>query len=162
MRGGPVTITDPEMRRYFMTIEEAVLLVLQAGAIGDNGQVLVLDMGEPVRIVDLARQMISLSGLEPDRDIPIVFTGVRPGEKLFEDILTAEEGTTATVHDRVFVARASGNREPEQVRTELDRLATAVSTGGRQEVITMLERMVPNYRRNGSDTSGTQDAGRPS
>lgn len=104
-RGGPVTVTHPDMRRYFMTIREAVLLVLQAGTMGQGGEVFVLDMGEPVKIVDLAEQMIRLSGHTPYSDIPIVFSGVRPGEKLFEELLTAEEGTTATHHSQIFVAK---------------------------------------------------------
>ncbi len=104
-RGGPVTVTHPDMRRYFMTIREAVLLVLQAGTMGQGGEVFVLDMGEPVRIIDLAEQMIRLTGHTPYSDIPIVFSGVRPGEKLFEELLTAEEGTTATHHSQIFVAK---------------------------------------------------------
>lgn len=104
-RGGPVTVTHPDMRRYFMTIREAVLLVLQAGTMGKGGEVFVLDMGEPVKIVDLAEQMIRLSGRTPYSDIPIVFSGVRPGEKLYEELLTAEEGTSATHHSQIFVAK---------------------------------------------------------
>jgi len=106
--GGPVTVTHPDMTRYFMTIPEAVQLIIQAGAMGQKGEVFVLDMGEPVKIVDLARDLIRLSGLEPEKDIKIVFTGIRPGEKLFEEVLTAEEGTKATKHERIFIARATG------------------------------------------------------
>ena len=106
-RGGPVTVTHPDMVRYFMTIPEAAQLVLQAAVMGKGGEVFVLDMGEPVKIVDLAHQLITLSGYEPERDIPIVFTGTRPGEKLYEELLTAEEGTDATHHERVFIAEAS-------------------------------------------------------
>ena len=106
--GGPVTVTHPDMTRYFMTIPEASQLVLQAGGLGENGSVYVLDMGQPVRIVDLARDLIRLCGLKPDEDIEIRFTGVRPGEKLFEELLTAEEGTTATQHEKIFTARSNG------------------------------------------------------
>ena len=144
-RNGPVTVTHPEMRRYFMTVQEAVMLVLQAGAIGTGGEVLVLDMGEPVKIVDLARQLISLSGLEPDRDIPIVFTGLRPGEKLFEDILTAEEGTTATCHDRIFAARVNGTLRGEALQQCLLELQVAVRTGDRSRMVLALRKVAPTF-----------------
>ena len=109
--GGPVTVTDPEMKRYFMTIPEASRLVLEAGGLGSNGRVYVLDMGEPVKIVDLARDLIRLSGFEPDVDIEVAFTGIRPGEKLFEELLTAEEGTDASRHEKIFVARTHAVEE---------------------------------------------------
>jgi FlaA1/EpsC-like NDP-sugar epimerase len=100
--GGPVTVTDPDVTRYFMTIPEAVSLVLEAGTQGTGGEVFLLDMGEPIRIVDLARQLITLSGLEPGRDIAIEFTGLRPGEKLHEELLTAEENRQPTEHPKIF------------------------------------------------------------
>lgn len=104
-KGGPVTVTHPEMTRFFMTIPEAVSLVIQAGTMAKGGEVFVLDMGDPVKIVDLACDMIRLSGYEPGRDIEIVFTGIRPGEKLFEELLTREEGTSATRNKKIFIAR---------------------------------------------------------
>ncbi len=104
-RGGPVTVTHPDMTRYFMTIKEAVLLVLQAGTMGHGGEVMVLDMGAPVKITDLAENMIRLAGYVPHTEIPIVYTGIRPGEKLFEEMLTAEEGVTATHHSKIYVAK---------------------------------------------------------
>jgi len=100
----PITVTHPEMERFFMVTSEAVQLVLQASVIGDSGQVLVLDMGEPVRIADLAEDVIRFYGLEPHADVPIVFSGIRPGEKLYEELLTEEEGSKATSHERLFVA----------------------------------------------------------
>ena len=103
--GGPVMITHPEMTRYFMTIPEAVSLVIQAGAMEETGEIFILDMGEPVRIVDLARDLIRLSGLEPDKDIKIQYCGVRPGEKIIEELLTAEEGITTTKHERIYVSK---------------------------------------------------------
>lgn len=106
-RGGPVTVTHPDMTRYFMTIPEAVSLIIQAGALGQGGEVFVLDMGEPIRIMDLARDLIILSGLQPDRDIQIELTGVRPGEKLFEELLTADESMASTQHKHILISRQS-------------------------------------------------------
>jgi FlaA1/EpsC-like NDP-sugar epimerase len=126
--GGPVTITDPRMIRYFMTIPEATQLVIQAAGMGQGGEVFVLDMGKPVRIVDLARDLIRLSGLEPDVDIQIEFTGVRPGEKLFEELLTAEEGTVATMHQRIYVARSEAVSN-EILHGFLERLKAGVAGG---------------------------------
>jgi len=107
--GGPVTVTHPDMKRYFMTIPEAVLLVFQAASMGKGGEVFVLDMGNPVRIVGLAEELIRLNGLEPYKDIDIVFTGVRPGEKLFEELLTSEEGSVSTKHEKIYIARIKNN-----------------------------------------------------
>ena len=107
MQGGPVTVTDPEVTRYFMTIPEAAQLVIQAGAMANGGEVFVLDMGEPVKIADLARDLIRLSGLEPDVDIKIEYTGLRPGEKLYEELLMAEEGLEETAHKKIFIGKQS-------------------------------------------------------
>jgi FlaA1/EpsC-like NDP-sugar epimerase len=104
-RGGPVLVTHPEMRRYFMTIPEASQLVIQAAAMGEGGEIFVLDMGEPVRIIDLARDLITLSGLRPDEDIEVRFTGVRPGEKLFEELSTDAEHADKTKHPKIFIGR---------------------------------------------------------
>jgi FlaA1/EpsC-like NDP-sugar epimerase len=145
-RGGPVTVTHPEMRRYFMIPSEAALLVLQAGAMGCGGEVFVLDMGKPVKIVDLAREMIRLSGYEPDRDVPIVFTGERPGEKLFEELLTAEEGTLATKHKQIFVARLSAPPDEEWLQERLAELRWAAERGDRAEIRRLLRDLVPTYR----------------
>jgi len=105
-KGGPITVTDRDVIRYFMTIPEATQLVLQAGCLGNGGEIFVLDMGEPVRIVDLAEELIRLSGLTPYEDIDIVFTGLRPGEKLFEELLVSGEGIKPTVHSKIKIADA--------------------------------------------------------
>lgn len=121
-RGGPVTVTHPDMRRYFMVASEAILLILQAGAIGKGGEVFVLDMGEPVKILDLAREMIRLSGREPDRDIPIVFTDPRPGEKLFEDILTDAEHFSATKREKILQAKIGQAFSEDDLLATIERL----------------------------------------
>lgn len=140
--GGPITVTSPDMKRYFMTIPEAAQLVLQAGALGSNGAVYVLDMGEPVRIIDLARDLILLSGLEPGKDIEIAFSGTRPGEKLFEELLTAEEGTDASRHAKIFVARKTGF-DALQLDEHLNRLFSAAATRDGMEVRRALRSMIP-------------------
>ena len=101
--GGPVTVTHPEIIRYFMTISEAVSLVIEAGVIAKGGEIFVLDMGEPVKILDLAKNLIKISGYKLDKDIKIVFTGIRPGEKLYEELLMAEEGLNSTRNKKIFI-----------------------------------------------------------
>ena len=147
-KGGPVEVTHPDMKRYFMLISEACLLVMQAGAMGNGGEVFVLDMGSPVKIIDLAKDMIKLSGFEPDKDIAIVFTGIRPGEKMFEEILTAEEGTEATQNKKIFVARLS-NLSPEELKNKINQLENAVNFLEKDKIISLLKTMVPHY--NGSN-----------
>jgi FlaA1/EpsC-like NDP-sugar epimerase len=107
-RGGPVTVTDPEMKRFFMTIPEAVQLIIQAGALGEGGEIFVLDMGEPIKIVDLANDLIRLSGFEPGKDIKVEFTGIRPGEKLFEELHQKDEIITETQHNRILRIKGNG------------------------------------------------------
>ena len=124
-RGGPITVTHPEMKRYFMSIPEAVSLVLQAAYMGEGGEVFVLDMGEPIKIVELAERLIKLEGLEPYKDINIIFTGTRPGEKLYEELITKDEGVKQTSHKKIFVARAPKNTysdEIENILGSLDKL----------------------------------------
>jgi FlaA1/EpsC-like NDP-sugar epimerase len=148
--GGPLTVTHPDMRRYFMTVREAVELVLQASAYGvtkaeDRGKVLVLDMGEPVKIVDLARQMIRLAGHQPDGDVKIVFTGLRPGEKLFEEILSHTEAPTRTEADGVFLA-APRVLDHAFVQRALTDLETAARAGDAVRVLEIIAANVPDYQ----------------
>ena len=143
-RGGPVTVTHPDMQRYFMSTPEACLLVLEAAAIGQGGEVFVLDMGKPVKILDLAKEMIRLSGYEPDKDIPIVFIGPRPGEKFFEDMLSAEEGTEATKQEKIFAAKLSRVDE-QKLREGLERLRTLVREGKQENITQVLKELVPSY-----------------
>jgi FlaA1/EpsC-like NDP-sugar epimerase len=127
--GGPITVTHPEMVRFFMTIPEAVQLVLQAGAAGASGQVLILDMGEPVRIVDLARDMILLSGLRCPEDIEIVFTGVRPGEKLAEELFYPQETGARRIHEKIFCSQEEQPAPLLQVIADIQRLQQAAAEG---------------------------------
>lgn len=143
-KGGPVTVTHPDMKRYFMTIPEASQLVLQAGAMAKGGEVFVLDMGEPVRIYDLAKDLITLSGLIPDKDIEIKITGLRPGEKLFEELLSAEDGTEKTTHKKIFTARIK-----EIDKAGLDReISNILEITDGEEVVAALQKIVPTYTPN--------------
>lgn len=143
-KGGPVTVTHPDMKRYFMTIPEASQLVLQAGAMAKGGEVFVLDMGEPVRIYDLAKDLITLSGLIPDKDIEIKITGLRPGEKLFEELLSAEDGTEKTTHKKIFTARI---KEIDKAGLDKEISKMLEITDG-EEVVAALQKIVPTYTPN--------------
>ena len=146
--GGPITVTHKEMKRYFMTIPEAVSLVLQASAVGAGGEVLVLDMGEPVYITDVAEELIRIHGLEPYVDIDIQYTGLRPGEKLFEEILTAEEGTVASKHKKIFVARNSEKyslKEIGSIVQEFRQIASEPQAKNECNVKETLKKYVKHY-----------------
>lgn len=145
-RGGPVTVTHPEMKRYFMSTSEAVLLVLEASAVGEGGEVFVLDMGDPIKIIDLAKEMIRLSGYEPDVDIPIVFTDVRPGEKLFEQILSAEEGVETTDYEKILKAKGAETESAGTLMEKINNLIEISSNKEKQEMIELLKNIVPTYQ----------------
>ena len=143
--GGPVTVTHEDMVRYFMTIPEASQLVLQAAALGSGGEVFILDMGEPVRIVDLARDLIRLSGLEPDVDVGIRFTGIRPGEKLFEELAHGTEKAVNTHHPKVFVGRVC-RADPVRLQAGLDRLETTLRLQDLDGALALMRELVPEAR----------------
>jgi FlaA1/EpsC-like NDP-sugar epimerase len=152
-RGGPVTVTHPEMTRYFMTIPEAVQLVIQAGAIGGRGQVYVLDMGEPVKIIDLADTMIRLSGKEPMTDVKVEFIGARPGEKLHEELWSKDETVTPSSHEAILLVTRSPI-DAAWLEEELDRLAQLVATGDTLELVGRLNALVGAPRRATATVSG--------
>ena len=146
--GGPVTVTHPEVTRYFMSIAEAAQLILQAGSMGETGQVgeiFVLDMGVPVRIADMARDLIRLSGKEPDRDVSIVYTGLREGEKLYEELITEGEGIVRTEHDKILVLGAEKPASLAELEPDLADLAEAARRHDGDGVRAALERLVPEY-----------------
>jgi O-antigen biosynthesis protein WbqV len=156
-KGGPLTVTHPDMQRYFMTVREAVGLVLQASVLGvgdvdlpsgRDGGIFVLDMGEPVKIVDLARQMIRLAGLRPDEDVAIRFTGLRPGEKLYEELFHGTEPPVPTGYEGLLMATPR-TADPAFVGKALDEIAAACRNGQERVALTLLSRLVPEFERNG-------------
>jgi FlaA1/EpsC-like NDP-sugar epimerase len=147
--GGPVTITDPEITRYFMTIPEACRLVLEAGCMGKGGEIFIFDMGKSVKIIDLARKMIQLSGLEPGKDIEIAVTGLRPGEKLYEELLNNKENTLPTHHPKIMIARVA-EYEFEKAAADISELVSLFNGQNNVEIVSKMKAMVPEYVSNNS------------
>ena len=146
--GGPVTVTHKEITRFFMTIPEAVSLVLQAMSYAKGGEIFVLDMGEPVKIYDMAVKLIKLSGLEPGVDIQIKVTGLRPGEKLYEELLMAEEGLTQTKHDKIHIAKPM-NINMDMINEKLDKLHSLLedcNNEQKDEIKEVIKEVVPTYK----------------
>lgn len=143
-RGGPVTVTDPEMTRYFMSIEEAAQLILQAGAMGAGGEIFILKMGARVKIVDLAHDLIKLLGYEPEKDIKIEYTGLRPGEKLYEELITKGEGIVSTKHEKIMVLQGNGKPGPEMEEL-LRLLAKKAAVHDARGIKAVLQEIIPEY-----------------
>jgi FlaA1/EpsC-like NDP-sugar epimerase len=150
-KGGPVTVTDAQMTRYFMTIPEAVQLVIQAGAMAQGGEIFVLDMGEPVKILDLAADLIRLHGLEPDKDIKIEITGIRPGEKLYEELFNANESMTTTYHDRILVSE--NGHQSINVLQLVDKLIVHNAFLDTADAIDIIRKFLPQFRAEGSTST---------
>ena len=145
-KGGPITVTHPDICRYFMTIPEAVQLVLQASVLGRGGEVLMLNMGEPVKIVDLASELIRLSGYRVNQDIDIVFTGLRPGEKLFEELFIEGEEYDATEHKKLFMVKNSSRIIPKNLNVSVEALIKAADRNDTNTIMFLLEQLVPGYK----------------
>ncbi len=145
-KGGPVTVTHPDMRRYFMTIPEAAGLVMEAGFMGHGGEIFILEMGTLVKIVDVARDLIRLSGLEPDKNIEIVYTGLRPGEKMYESLVADGEKLTKTRHDKIMVLESG--RQNEQIIFEFVQRLEELSKNGsvKASLTDELKEIVPGYK----------------
>jgi FlaA1/EpsC-like NDP-sugar epimerase len=143
--GGPVTITHPDITRFFMTIPEACQLVLEAGAMGKGGEIFIFDMGKSVKIVDLAKKMIKLSGLVLDKDISIVYTGLRPGEKLYEELLATEENTIPTHHNQIMIAKVK-EYDLEAVTSDITELISLFHYQDNMSIVKKMKSMVPEFR----------------
>jgi FlaA1/EpsC-like NDP-sugar epimerase len=148
-KGGPITITDPNVTRYFMTIPEACSLVLEAGVMGKGGEIFIFDMGKSVKIVDLAKKMIQLSGLTLGKDIQITYTGLRPGEKLYEELLNDKENTIPTHHPQIMIAKIQES-DLEKTTKEVDELISLFKTQKNFEIVKKMKQMVPEYISNNS------------
>lgn len=144
-KGGPVTVTHPDITRFFMTIPEACQLVLEAGAMGKGGEIFIFDMGKSIKIVDLARKMIQLSGLEPGKDIQIKFTGLRPGEKLYEELLTEQENTIPTHHPQIMIARVAEYQQ-DHMDEMIAMLQEAIQTKTDKEIVALMKKIVPEFK----------------
>jgi FlaA1/EpsC-like NDP-sugar epimerase len=147
--GGPITVTHPDITRYFMTIPEACQLVLEAGVMGNGGEIFIFDMGESVKILEVAKKMIKLSGLTLGKDIQITFTGLRPGEKLYEELLNVQENTVPTHHPKIMIAKVRAY-DFDQIAQQLVMLRQLLNTGEDQRIVTKVKEIVPEFVSNNS------------
>ena len=154
-----MTVTHPEVTRYFMTIPESAQLILQAGAIGKGGEIFILKMGTPVRIDDMARDLIRMSGLKPDLDIKVKYIGLRPGEKLYEELITEGEGITETDHNEIMVLNCENGTCLEEMRGYIEELVRLAEACDAEEIKKALKRIVPEYMPWTAEDSRQQPAG---
>jgi FlaA1/EpsC-like NDP-sugar epimerase len=143
--GGPVTITHQDIIRYFMTIPEACQLVLEAGAMGNGGEIYIFDMGKPVKIIDLAKKMIKLAGFIPDKEIKIKIVGLRPGEKLYEELLNDTSKTLPTYHNKIMIAQEIQD-EYENLHVEIDELVTIATFYNNDDIVSKMKKIVPEFK----------------
>jgi len=148
-RGGPVTVTHPDVTRYFMTIREAAMLVIEAGFLGEGGEIFVLDMGDPIRISELAEHLIRLSGMEPGRDVAIEYRGLRPGEKLHEELWCGSEELSTTRYEKIHVLSSSAASEIDDLDAVVSELETLAGEGDREGIVATLSRVFPDIRQRG-------------
>ncbi|NMC26870.1 MAG: polysaccharide biosynthesis protein, partial [Syntrophomonadaceae bacterium] len=153
-KGGPITVTHPEMSRYFMTIPEAVELVIQAGAIARGGEIFVLDMGEPVKIADMARDLIRLYGLEPGQDIEIVYSGIRPGEKLYEELFSSKEEMASTRHERIFISRIEVDEDYAGINQNIEQWVREYYYN-RDAIVALFNKWIPEYKKSDRSESNS-------
>ena len=150
--GGPITVTHPNVTRFFMTIKEACQLVLEASSMGDGGEIFVFDMGESIKIIDLAHKMIQLAGLEIDKDIKIKIIGLRPGEKMFEETLNINESTSKTHHPKILIGKVSVVNLSE-INKSIEKLIMFIKTQQNDEIIKQMKEIIPEYVSNNSEFS---------
>jgi FlaA1/EpsC-like NDP-sugar epimerase len=149
--GGPVTVTHPDVTRYFMTVREAAMLVLEAGLLGRGGEIFVLDMGDPIRIAELAEHLVRLSGLEPGRDIQIKYRGLRPGEKLHEELWCSEEVLSKTKYEKVMMLQPDPAEAGVDRRPAIERLEDLATRGDREGIMGGLRELFPDIPRRGAN-----------
>ena len=144
--GGPLTVTHPDIIRYFMTIPEACQLVLEAGSMGNGGEIYIFDMGKPVKIIDLAHKMIKLAGFIPDKEIEIKITGLRPGEKLYEELLNDSSKMLKTHHEKIMISKEVDEFDYEIINSDIESLRVLISTFNVDEIVKKMKKMVPEFK----------------
>jgi FlaA1/EpsC-like NDP-sugar epimerase len=150
--GGPITVTHPEVTRFFMTIQEACQLVLEASCMGNGGEIYVFDMGKSIKIIDLAHKMIQLAGLEVNKDIKVKFTGLRPGEKMFEEVLNTNEGTSKTHHPKILIGKVS-NENFKNIEQTITKIEASIKTQENNNIVKLMKEIIPEFKSKNSEFS---------